>query len=355
MTIKDFTYFPFSLKLKNPFQTSSQVINERNGFIISLTDDSGNVAFGECSPLQGFSEETVEEVENILKELRYRLPGLNVDESVVSISEFPSTFILVSSLQFALEQTLISLMMKRCPSFVGNNFENLKTEISVNAVIGFENTKTILDNIEKKIKLGFNTIKIKVGREYFEDDYNLIENIRNKFGNQIVIRLDANGKWNKKNCHDYLKHLSTFDIQYIEDPVTDIDTICELATDSPIPIAVDEPAKTYEDVRKIIFTSQIEFIILKPMVLGGIISSIRLIKEAGIRDKKIIISSAFESAVGWNALVFIAANTNHSFAHGLDTLDFFVKDICEDGFRIKDGKIFFNPNNFPPQYDFSKL
>ena len=355
MTIKDFKYFPFSLELKFPFQTSSQIINKRSGFIISLTDNSGNVAFGECSPLQGFSKETIEDVGNILKELRHKLPGLKVDESIASISEFLSAFILAPSLQFAMEEALISLMIKQSSLFVGNNFGILKSEIPVNTVIGFGNVKAILDKIEKKIKLGFNTIKIKVGSKYFEDDYKLVQSIRNIFGNQINIRLDANGKWNKKDCPGYLKELSTFNIQYIEDPVADLNTICELATNSPIAIAIDKPAKTHEDIQKIIFASQIEFIIFKPMVFGGIISSIRLIKEAETKDKKIIISSAFESTVGWNSLVFIAANTNHTFAHGLDTLDLFVKDICENDFRIMDGKIFFNPNNFPLQYDFPKL
>jgi o-succinylbenzoate synthase len=354
MTIKDFKYSPFSLKFSTPFQTSTQLFNVKEGFIISLTDDLGNVAVGECSPLSGFSSETITDTERILKGLRFQLPGFSLEETISSITEFLSEFVLVPSLRFALEQVFISLMIKRNSKFLDDNFGKVKSEIPINAIIGFDYTENILLKIDKKIKLGFETFKIKIGRDNFEEDYELVQTIRNKFGNGVNLRLDANGKWNNYDCLNYLERLSTFNIQYIEDPTSEIDSLIEISENSSIPIAVDEPLKIFKDVAKIINYSNIKFIILKPMIFGGIISSIQLIKEAEDQNKNIIISSSFESAIGKSVLVLIAAHLHHTFAHGLDTNNFFIQDIDKDSFSVKNGKIYFNENAYPPKYNLSK-
>ena len=51
MTIKEFTYFPYLLKLKTTFQTSSCQINGRKGFIVSINDDSGNIAHDDLNSI----------------------------------------------------------------------------------------------------------------------------------------------------------------------------------------------------------------------------------------------------------------------------------------------------------------
>ena len=89
------------------------------------------------------------------------------------------------------------------------------------------------------------------------------------------------------------------------------------------------------------------------MIYGGIISSLQLIKVAGKNNRNVIISSSFESAVGKSALVLLAASISHSFAHGLDTSEYFKQDICKDLFEVENGKIFCDIKNYPPQFDFS--
>lgn len=353
MTIREFKYFPFSLSFRIPFQTSSQIITERNGFIISISDELGNSAFGECSPLPGFSYESINDVERILKGLRYQIIGFRVEENLIAISNLLSEFMLVPSIVFALEQAILSLFIKRNKNFIVESFGKTNSDIEVNAVFGLDKTDNILTKIEEKLKNGYNTFKLKIGRNNFEDDFNLIKNVREKFGRSIKIRLDANGKWKGEIVNANLEQLLQFNIQYIEEPCGNIDILNKLSNTSQIPIAVDESIRSTDDAIKIIDDSTIEFIVLKPMILGGVISSFMLIKEAERKNKNVIISSSFESAVGKSALALLAATSNHFYAHGLDTSEYFERGICKDPYEVINGKIKFDVENYPPQFDLS--
>ena len=351
MIIKDFKYFPFSLQLKIPFQSSTQIIKQRSGFIISLHDELGNQSFGEASPLSGFSKETHNGLIQNLLEIKSKFENLFLTDDLSTLNSQLSTFEFVPSVRFALEQAILSLLIIRNKNFVNQFVGDLKSEINVNAVFGFKESKNILSGIEEKINNGYNTIKLKVGRDNFEDDLKVIRKVREKFGEIINIRLDVNGRWKLVDAKNYIEQLSSFNIQYIEEPCTNLNDLIKLAEVSPIPIAVDESAHTINEVYEVINNSGIEFIVLKPMVLGGLISSSEIIKEAEKKNKKVIISSSFESAVGKSGLALLAATTNHNFAHGLDTSEFFEKDICADSFKVKKGKITFTHENYPPQFN----
>lgn len=351
MIIKDFKYFPFSLKLKTPFQSSAQTIKQRDGFIISLTDELGNQSFGEASPLSGFSKETHNDLIQNLSEIKTKLVDFFLSEDLTAINNQLSTLKLVPSLRFALEQATLSLLIERNKSFIYQFIGNSKSEINVNAVFGFGEPNEILSAVEKKIDNGYNTIKIKIGRDNFEDDLKLIRGLRKKFGKEVNIRLDANGKWGLEEANKYLELLSPFNIQYIEEPCNNLRSLIKLSEVSLIPIAVDESTYTIDDLFEVINNSNIEFIVLKPMVLGGLISSLEIIKKAEKKNKKIIISSSLESAVGKSGLVLLATITNHNFAHGLDTSRFFENDICADPFTVKAGKINLSRENYPPHFN----
>lgn len=352
MTIDGFKYFPFSLKFNKPFNTSSQIITERSGFIISLSDELGNNTFGECTPLPGFSSETIEDAERILKGLKHQMIGFNTNENLDSVSDLLSEFVLVPSLKFALEQAILGLLIKRDINFLSNNFRNTRSEINVNAVIGFGEEETILSSIQEKIKKGYHTFKIKIGRDDFELDYKLIRRVHEYFKDSIIIRLDANRKWNYENAKSYLERLNQFGIEYIEEPSNSLENNLLLAQTTTTPIALDESLSSVENVFEVLNNSDIEHIILKPMVYSGIINSLKIIHAAATTKKKVIISSSFESAVGKSALVLLASLTNHSHAHGLDTSEFFRNDICKDPFEVKNGKIVCDHSNYPLQFDF---
>ncbi len=355
MIIDGFKYFPFSLKLKKPFFTSSKRIDSRTGFIISLTDELNNSSFGECSPLPGFSAESLEDAEKNLIELKSSLVGIKFENNLGTVDTALREIPMLPSLRFAAEQAFVNLLLMRDGDIkTGQGIQPAKT-IPVNAVSGIDSAEAVLKNIRNKIEDGFSVFKIKVGRENVYDDFILIEKIRNEFGDKIIIRLDANRAWSADEALEYLKNLASFNIEYAEEPCEHVCSNFRLIEESPIPIALDESLISFDNAEEIIDGCNAEYIVLKPMVLGGVLRTLDLIKKAEEKNKKIIISSSFESAVGKSALVLLAASVNHSLAHGLDTTGLFENNLCTDPFPVSSGRIEFDLINYPPNFNLAQV
>lgn len=355
MILKEIKYTPFSYKFKTSFQISKRITKERKGFFISIHDELGSVSVGECSPLPVFSSESLSDVEEFLSTELKQLIGHKLEGDLQSIKQIAVKITELHSLQFALEQAMLGLAMQRDKNFLRNNFSAGKKTIPVNAVIGLDKPENVFAKVTDKYKTGFRTFKIKVGRENFSDDYEIIKLIRKKYYSGVSIRLDANGKWDIDNAVDNLAKLSEFDIEYIEEPCGNLNCLIKLAERSSIPIAVDESLKTYENVEEVLKSGKVKFLIIKPMILGGIINAVRLIKLSEEHGKKIIISSSFETPVGKSALVFLSTLISHNHAHGLDTAGMFEKLSIVDPFPIQNSNVVFDPDSYPPHFDTGQL
>jgi o-succinylbenzoate synthase len=351
MIITELKYSHFNLYFKTPFKTHKDIFNTREGFLIALMNDKNIIGYGECSPLPGYSYEDLYECEEQLQKLTRILNNFEIGNDIAFLEKFFSKRIFFPSVHFGIEQCLLSLIISGNASFIQNKFKITKKEIDVYAVMEAEDKLDIISSIEKKITDGYKTFKIKLGNERFDNDFKLIESIRKYFGNEINLCLDVNGAWDKHEAAEHIKFLSPLKIQFIEEPCEHLDSVIEIAKKSPIPIAVGHSMNTAADVLNIIKFSNVEYIVLKPTIISGFLSSMRLIEEAEKKKKKIIISSSFESSVGKSALVFLASMVSHKAAHDLDTSAQFDFNVCNDFYSIDKGKISFESASYPPKFD----
>lgn len=348
MILRDFKFFPFDLKFKSPFVNANSVLKNREGFIIKIVDENNLIGFGEVAPLPGFSSETIEKCDIALNKLYYSIIEkaakkieFDLIQELQSVSDLPS-------LAFGIEQAIISLLIKR--GELTSLLSHAKS-INVNGLVGIGPKDTVLKKIDDLLINDFKTIKIKVGGNSFDDDIDLIKTITKRIDDSIKIRLDVNGNWNYEQTEQAVNTIDKAKIELIEQPVSNINELVMLSDFSPIPIAVDETIKTSNDAKNIIEKSNIQVIVLKPSILGGIIETISLLKSGDRLGKKIIISSAFESVVGRSAITLLSALVNGNHAHGIDTASYLNEDLAEDVYPVEKGVIFFDSNNYPPSFD----
>jgi len=348
MIIRDFTFHPFKMKLKKPLINSAFSIDKREGFIVKITDENDFIGFGEVSPLPGFSLETKEKCEVELNRLHYSIiekasKGLEFDlmQELQSVANLPS-------LRFGIEQAIISLLIKR------NELSTLLSSskvINVNGVVGLSTKEETLKEIDNLLASDYKTIKIKLGKTTFNEDIDLVNTITGRIDNSIKIRLDINGNWNYTQAETAVKAMDNSKIELIEQPVNNINELVMLSDFSPIPIAVDEIIKNSVDAKNLIEKSNIKTFVLKPSILGGVIEVIGLITAAEKQDKKIIISSAFESVVGRSAVALLASLVKGEHAHGLSTASFIETDLANDIYTVNNGGLYFNHQTYPPSFD----
>ena len=332
-------YSPYLLKLNKPFVTSKGIITERKGLIILLQSSSGNTGIGDAAPLPEFGSETYEEtlsaVDNI--DVNFKIDLTDIESS---FNDFFSPINHLPALRHGIEQALVNLISKEKNISLNQIINRAsKKEIKVNAVIGMLPLKETLDAAGKFIEKGFDTIKLKAGRKSFTEDLEIIKSLRENLGKGINIRVDVNGRWNLNEAINNLKELEPLNLEYVEQPVNSFQELVKLSDHTKIPIAADESLRTVKDAVEIISCKAAVYLILKPMMLGGIIPSMNIVKLADENGIKCVITSSFESVFGRSFAVFIASLIENDLAHGLDTGRYFEKDLAADPYPVINGKI----------------
>lgn len=354
MIIEEIKYKPFKVELTRPFQTSTEKISERTGFYLTIKDYLGNFGVGEISPLNGFSNESLQEAENDINHLVNFFSEKEFEFNFTFNLELLSGRKIVPSVIFGFEQALINLLLQQNNPVVTNFLSSIKKNlIEINSIVDISEPAETLNKVNDAINTGYRTIKLKIGRKNFDEDLTIIDSIRNNIPDEIQLRLDPNGAWDVDTAFVNLQKLSGYNIQYIEDPCTHLDCMLKLNSMSPIPIVLDLCVNTMEDLVTHISSGKFKYIVVKPMLLGSIVKLIELIKVANSMHVNLIISSAFETVIGRSMLVLLAAMTNHNYAHGLATAGYFRNEITKDQYQIKNGSINFDNNSFPPKFEIS--
>ncbi len=352
MTIKEIKYKPFKVGFKKPFISSSQKIIERIGFYLVITDHQGNKGIGEVSPLPGLSKENIVQTE---EDINYLIKFFSIGEFELRNklwNKISQDRIIAPSVRFGFEQALFSLAIKQKASFEAQilGLTN-KNTIEVNSIIALDNENEVLNRVNSEINSGYKTIKLKVGRDNFADDLRIIELVRKNIPEKINLRLDVNGAWDIDTAYNHIQQLSPFNIQFIEDPCSHADCMAKLSKVSPIPIALDFPTTSMDDLEMYIVNRTFNYIVIKPMILGSVFELIKMIELAETKNVNLIISSAFETAVGRSMLVFLASLTKHNYAHGLATSEYLQNETVNDQFPICNGEIKFDYKLFPPKFE----
>ncbi|MHB8581237.1 MAG: o-succinylbenzoate synthase [Ignavibacteriaceae bacterium] len=337
-------YSQFKLEFFNKFENSKAKIFERKGFIIKLESD-GKTGYGEANPLPEFGSETFEQDEEALKNFKLNLNILPED----FINSFEDNLGYLSSLpalQHGFEQALLNLFCKKANISL-NEILNCtsRREINVNAVIGLLKPAESASAASRLVKEGFTTLKIKIGRDNFKDDLNCLSAIQKEVGDNVKIRIDVNGKWNIVEAIENLNLLKNYNIEYVEQPVDNLIGFQKVSEKSSIPLAADESIRSFDDAKHFIKSHSIQALVLKPMLLGGIIPTLKIIKIAERENLKVIISSSFESSLGRSWAIFAASTVNGEIAHGLDTARFLKNDLYPNPYPVKNGKISLQNND----------
>jgi o-succinylbenzoate synthase len=312
---------------------------ERNGFIIKLFDDEENEGIGDCCPFPEFGSETIQDAEEALTDIKLNIK-IKEDKIEKCITENLKKFDKLPTLSHGLEQALINLICKIKKVTIDELLNlKLKRKINVNAAIGFLSQDESVNEARRFVSEGFSTIKLKVGRENFNDDLLVVKSVREVAGDNIQIRVDPNGKWSLNEAVQNLIKLVQFNIEYVEQPLNELNGFAELSKLSNVPIAPDESVRSIEDAKRFIDGGSVSFIILKPMLLGGLIPTLKIIRIAETNKITPVITSSFESAIGRTNAIIAAATVKSNVAHGLAVNNYFENDLVKDQFIVKSGKI----------------
>src|SRR5690606_6555515 len=310
------SYHQYIVNFKRPNGTSRGVLTQKETWFIVL-EQNGKIGIGECGILRGLSTDDKPDYEDKLKWVCQNI-HLGREKLWENLLEFPS-------IQFGVETAFYSLEAKNPFEIFESGFTQGKKNIPINGLVWMGEKEFMKAQIEEKIKQGFACIKVKIGAIDFDKELDLLRFIRANFNeNQIEIRVDANGAFNKTEALSKLNQLSGFKIHSIEQPIkkNQTDSMSALCKTTPFPIALDEELIgifSAEEKDELLQKIRPQYIILKPSLVGGIRGTKEWISVAEKYNIGWWITSALESNIGLNAIAQFTFLLNNPMPQGLGT------------------------------------
>ena len=342
-------FFKYNLKFSMPGKTSRGTLHEKRSWFLQVSDPERKiVSHGECSLIPGLSIDNSPDFPILLKNL--------VDEIRVNDFPNPNKFIDYPSIRFGLEMLIMDFENGGNKVLFPSPFTRGEETIPINGLIWMADKENTRAQVKAKLDEGYRVIKLKIGGLSFEDELDILKEIRKNFSAEdLEIRTDANGAFDPETALEKLKKLSGYQVHSIEQPIKagQWEAMADLSEHSPVPVVLDEELIGIHDTRtrkKLIEAIQPAYIVVKPSLLGGIESSNEWIKIAGEEGTGYWVTSALESNIGLNALAQWAYTLNNAkIVHGLGTGQIYENNI-HSPLILEADKLRFNPER---HWDFS--
>ena len=114
---------------------------------------------------------------------------------------------------------------------------------------------------------GFHTFKLKVG---LAGDVTQVGTVRQTLGDEIAIRVDANGAWSVDDAADRLEALAQHEIELVEQPVGTFEQMVDLRRRVKVKIAADESLVSPYDARRARELDACDLAAIKVAKVGGL-------------------------------------------------------------------------------------
>lgn len=313
------------LHFKQPAGTSRGVYTERKIWFVRVSDGSA-VGVGECAPLPQLS---CDDLPDYGERLRHFCDDVERTGTIdyETLRDYPSML-------FGLETALLNL--QKGERLFDTPFSRGQQGIPINGLVWMGTFDEMQQRIEEKLAQGFHCVKLKIGAIDFDQELELLKQIRRRFGpREVQLRVDANGAFSYDEALYQLELLSQYTLHSIEQPIRagQWAYMAELCREAPLRIALDEEligVNDPEQKRQMLNIIRPAYIILKPSLHGGIMGCREWIDIAHDMGIGSWITSALESNVGLNAIAQFCAEVygdNIKMPQGLGTGQLFTDNI----------------------------
>ena len=187
---------------------------------------------------------------------------------------------------------------------------------------------------------GCTTAKVKVAEpgQSLDDDVARVAAVRQALGSSARVRIDANGAWPTSQAVAALQSLSTFDLEYVEQPCESLVECAAVRRVVDVPVAIDEGVRKAPDPQHVVgLREAADVLVLKVPPLGGVRPAMAIAETYGLPS---VVSSALDSSVGLAAaLALAAALPELPYACGLGSGQLLIADVTRRRLLPSDGMI----------------
>jgi o-succinylbenzoate synthase len=280
--------------------------------LLLRVSDSDGWGLGEAAPLPGYSRESLDDVERALR----LLEASDVRRQASAREWSEGSKGLPAAAQFGLETALLDYGARRegisAPTLLG---AQVGASVSLSCLLGTASDVDLVEQARRALEAGYRCLKVKLGapsRQRAELDG--VARLRAAVGDDVKVRLDANGAWTASEVTQAWPILSHLDIDFFEEP-GDVPE----ALRGVLPLALDESLQGVapDALDALVARTGATAVVLKPTALGGIAHCLSLAERARSLGCLVTVSHCFEGPIGFRAAAALALALPAAVAHGL--------------------------------------
>lgn len=327
MRLTHCTFAPYRLPLRQPWVSARGGFVVREGWLVRLVTDAGLIGYGDCAPLPQAGTESMDSAVACLSGWAATLPGLSLEAALgritASAAEAPAACC-------GLETALLDLLAQRAGLPLARWLNPRSSAVvKVNAVLGGLDLQ-VTERALAAVAEGYSVLKLKMGLAAGHEEIPLLHDLAHRLPAGVSLRLDANCAWNEAEAEDFLGALIGLPVESVEDPLASPDRAgwLRLQAKVPFPLAADESLRIM-GADAVFNQPSVRRVVLKPMVLGGLVSALALARRAREADVECVVTTTVDSAVGVTAALHLAAAVANDLAHGLATSAWLLRDVGE--------------------------
>lgn len=288
-----YSYQPYQRSFQPPLQTRYGQWSMRQGLIVTLEDDAGNIGRGEIAPLSWFGSETWEQAQTYCQQLPLQL----TESQILSIPDcYPAC-------QFGFGTAWEALTQNWLPT-------SARPDICGLLPTGIE----ALSAAPRLWEQGYRTFKWKIGVDAPVREQDIFKQLIAGLPPQALLRLDANGGLTYESACGWLQlcdqTAGQVNVEYLEQPLPteQFSIMLSLSQQFQTPLALDESVATLSHLQQCYRQEWKGIFVIKPAICGY---PHRLRQFCQTHPIDAVFSSVFESEIGRQACLRLATELSN--------------------------------------------
>lgn len=311
MRIVDVQLGRIAIPLKKPFQTALRTVTHLEEVIVRIITDTGRVGFGAATPTAVITGETPGSItwaiKNVIAKQLLGMEIANLEEIMRRIDEsILKNTSAKAAVDIAVHDLFGQLYQTPLYKLWGGNRNTMTTDLTISV----DEPEQMATDSLAAVKLGYDTLKIKTGKDSGKDLARL-QTIRRAVGFGVNLRIDANQGWKPKEAVRILRSMEDagLNIELVEQPVAarDLEGLKYVTDQVAIPVMADESVFSPLDALKIMQLRAADLVNIKLMKTGGIHHALAICALAEIYGVECMMGCMLEAKISVTAAVHLAA------------------------------------------------